>query len=223
MADPHRFRRIDPTNIGDHFHLTASDECYFLFEYTAHKKYDYSATNNLISNLKKKPGSSSPAEMRYKAGAIQRCASYISTAVSMDNLPDWAIVPVPPSKAKGDPAYDDRLLRVCHLLSGAKRPLDIRELVIQSESTVAAHEAEPGQRPSVEELVAIYTIDEAISQPTPKSILIVDDVLTAGTHYRAMHTVLSQRFAGVPINALFIARRVFPPEEAASRFDVVVG
>jgi hypothetical protein len=65
-----RFRRIDQTNVGDHHHLTPADECYFLFEYTAHKRCDYSATNNLISNLKKKPGSSSIAELRYKAGAI---------------------------------------------------------------------------------------------------------------------------------------------------------
>jgi hypothetical protein len=40
---------------------------------------------------------------------------------------------------------------------------------------------------------------------------ILDDVLTAGTHFRAMSIVLSQRFPGVPIVGLFIARRVFPP------------
>lgn len=215
MADQPRFRRIDTTNIGDHYHLTPDDVCYFLFEYTAQKKYDYSATNNLISNLKKKPGSSSFAELRYKAGAIQRSASYILAAVNMDNLPDWTIVPIPPSKEKTDSAYDDRLLRVCKLI-GAKKPLDIRELVIQSQSTVAAHEAVPGQRPTVDELLAIYRVDETIAQPAPTSILLVDDVLTAGTHYRAMHMLLSQRFPGVRIHAIFIARRVFPPDEGAS-------
>jgi len=38
---------------------------------------------------------------------------------------------------------------------------------------------------------------------------ILDDVLTAGTHFRAMQTVLSDRFPGVPIIGLFVARRVF--------------
>ncbi len=219
MADQPRFRRIDSTNIGDHYHLTPDDVCYFFFEYTAQKKYDYSATNNLISNLKKKPGSSSFAELRYKAGAIQQCASYISSAVNMDNLPGWTIVPIPPSKQKGDPAYDDRLLRVCKLLSSPK-PLDVRELVVQSLSTIAAHEAMPGQRPTVDELLALYSIDESVVQPPPTGILLVDDVLTAGTHYRAMHTVLSQRFPGVPIHAMFIARRVFPPDAATTDFMV---
>ena len=219
MADRPRFQRIDSTNIGDHYHLTPDDVCYFLFEYTAQKKYDYSATNNLISNLKKKPGSSSFAELRYKAGAIQQCAGHISSAVNSDNLPGWTIVPIPPSKQKSDPAYDDRLLRVCKLIS-APAPLDIRELVIQAQSTVAAHEAAAGQRPTVDDLLAIYSVDESIPQPPPKSILLIDDVLTAGTHYRAMHTALSQRFPGVPIHAMFIARRVFPPDVATAGFTV---
>lgn len=145
MADQPRFRRIDSTNIGDHYHLTPADECYFLFEHTAQKKYDYSATNSLISNLKKKPGSSSFAEIRYKATAIQHCAGYTSAAVNRDRLPDWTIVPIPCSKQKADPAYDDRLVRVCRLVS-VPRPLDIRELVVQSQSTSAAHEVAPGQR-----------------------------------------------------------------------------
>ena len=60
----------------------------------------------------------------------------------------------------------------------------------------------------------------AIAPPAKaKGIMIVDDVLTAGTHYRAMQTVLSQRFPGVPINAIFMARRVFPPEELRSSSD----
>lgn len=212
MADKPRFRRIDETNIGDHHHLTPADECYFLFEYTAHKRYDYSATNNLISNLKKKPGASSMAELRYKAGAIRQCAAYIAAAVNRDRLPDWTIVPIPPSKERSNSAYDDRLMRVCRQLD-APRSLDVRELVVQSQSTVAAHEVEAGQRPTVDDLLALYQVDESIVQPAPKGILLVDDVLTAGTHYRAMHTVLSRRFPGVPIHAMFLARRVFAPDD----------
>jgi hypothetical protein len=45
---------------------------------------------------------------------------------------------------------------------------------------------------------------------TPQAIAVVDDVPTAGTHYRAMHTVLSQRPPRVPIAGVFVARRIFP-------------
>ena len=50
-----RFREIDDSNRLDHFHLTATDKCFFLYGYTAGEGYGYSDTNSLISNLKKKP------------------------------------------------------------------------------------------------------------------------------------------------------------------------
>lgn len=69
--------------------------------------------------------------------------------------------------------------------------------------------AAAGERPGVEDLLAIYAIDEALAQPAPAVIGIFDDALTAGTHYRAMETALRNRFPGVPIFGFFIARRVF--------------
>jgi hypothetical protein len=90
--------------------------------------------------------------------------------------------------------------------------LDVRKLVVQTGSTTAAHEVGPGtSRVTVEELIQLYKIDEALTVPNPQAIGVLDDVLTAGTHFRAMKTVLSVRFPGVPITGLFIARRVFPP------------
>ena len=50
--------------------------------------------------------------------------------------------------------------------------------------------------------------------PAPAAIAIVDDVLTAATHYRAMHTALSERLPSVPVVGFFIARRVFPNDLA---------
>lgn len=72
----------------------------------------------------------------------------------------------------------------------------------------AAHEST--QRPTVEDLLGVYQIDERLVSPQPTSIGIFDDVLTAGTHFVAVKTMLSGRFPGVPILGCFIARRVFP-------------
>ena len=85
-------------------------------------------------------------------------------------------------------------------------------MVNQRASTNASHEVGPGDRVTLEELLDVYEIDETIVEPAPGQMAIVDDVLTAGTHYRAMHTILSQRFPGVPLVGIFIARRVFPDE-----------
>ena len=91
--------------------------------------------------------------------------------------------------------------------------IDVRELVVQTQSTDAAHESD--HRPSVEELLEIYEIKEDLTAPAPTRIAIIDDVLTAGTHYRAMHTKLAQRFPGIPIVGMFIARRIFPQIDLA--------
>lgn len=82
---------------------------------------------------------------------------------------------------------------------------DVRELVVQRQSYEASHTATTRARP--EDLIALYAIDETISQPAPQQILIVDDVLTTGSHFVAMRQVLEARFPGVWIGGLFVARR----------------
>lgn len=210
---PIRFTEIDESNIDIHPRLTAEDRCLFLFEYTSGKRYDFSATNNLISTLKRKPGQKG---QYYKEQAIGRCATCLREALNPDWLATATLVPAPPSKAVGDPAYDNRIERICRQI----RPnLDVRNLVRQTCSTAAAHEA-GSCRPSVEELLALYEIDETQAVPAPQRIGIVDDVLTAGTHFRALELKLHERFPGVPITGLFIARRVFPEIEFPDFDDI---
>jgi len=86
--------------------------------------------------------------------------------------------------------------------------LDVRELVVQRSSLRAAHESD--QRPSVDDLLRVYQVDENLANPPPRWIGVFDDVVTAGTHFVAMKKVLSDRFPGVRISGFFIARRVFP-------------
>lgn len=206
-----RLSQIDESNLGDHFHLTPQDRCFYLYEYTSGRNFAFSTTNGLISNLKKKPSQSQNPGYHYKELAIQSCAASLSGALNKDWLANATLVPVPGSKSAGHADFDDRIERICR---GIPAP-DIRRLVIQTQSTVAAHEAGAGERITVGELRQLYTIDETLCVPFPKALGIVDDVLTAGTHYRAMHSVLSQRFPGIPIIGLFIARRIFPADPAA--------
>ena len=206
MADTIRLSEIDLSNIGDHARLRPGDRCYFLFEYTSGKTYAFSRTNNLISNLKKKPSISSENELYYKQQATSQAATALRQALNPDGLAKVTLVPVPGSKMAGHPDYDPRMERVCRLIAPTA---DVRNLVVQTASTEAAHEAEQGDRITVEQLLAVYAINESLCTPTPTAIWIMDDVLTAGTHFRAMEIVLSQRFPDVPIYGIFIARRVF--------------
>lgn len=203
MSELIRLTEIDSSNIDLHARLNDSDKCLFLFEYTSGQGYAFSATNDLISNLKKKPGAGG---QYYKQQAISRCANYLRRALSDEWLTIATLVPVPPSKIVGDPLYDDRVERICRLIGS---DIDVRPIVRQTQSTTAAHEVSIGERPSVEDLLAVYDLDPALAAPAPKVIGIIDDVLTAGTHYRAMQIKLAAQYPGVPIFGIFIARRVF--------------
>ena len=54
------------------------------------------------------------------------------------------LVPIPPSKAKNDPLHDDRLIQMLRAIR-PKGSLDIRELIVQMQSTAAAHEFDLGR------------------------------------------------------------------------------
>ena len=213
MPEELRLTAIDESNIGLHARLTAEDKCYFLFEYTSGQGYDFSATNNLVSNLKKKPGTKGGY---YKDQAIGSCAAFLRRTLNADWLAGATLVPVPPSKAVGHPEHDNRMERICRSIAPG---LDVRPIIRQTQSTVAAHEAGAGDRLTVEDLLAIYAVDEALANPAPSHIGVFDDVLTAGTHYRAMEIALRSRFPGAQIFGIFIARRVFP----TANFDEWVG
>lgn len=204
----YRLRQIDDSTRHEHSLLTEHDICVYLRERTSGQNYSFSDTNQLITNLKK-PVNRSQAELKYKAGAISQCARELREAIREDWFRVTTLVPIPPSKSQTHALYDDRMEKVCNQIYP---DLDVRSLVRQGVDMEPSHTRQPGERTTVGELTASYTIDESIAEPAPTQIAIVDDMLTAGTHYRAMHQVLSERFPGVPLFGLFIARRIFPDE-----------
>jgi hypothetical protein len=200
---PRRFTQIDDLTRPDHSYLTAEDVCYFLGEYTARKGYAFSKTNDLILNFKKPMSKRGTSQWSYKAWAIDYAAKALRAALDDRDLDAITFVPIPPSKAKDDPLYDDRVLQMLRAVR-PQPPLDIRELLVQDRSTAAAHESET--RPTPRELEDLYQIDRRLLAPT-KEIAIVDDVLTTGLHFRAMKTHLQRVFPDVKIMGLFLARR----------------
>ena len=202
---PQRLTKIDDLIRPDHFYLTADDDCYFLGEYTARKGYAFSATNQLILNFKKSLDKQSTPQWRYKEQAIGEAAAAFRTALNDAWLNGATLVPIPPSKAKDNGYYDDRLVRMLHGIRG-EPCLDVRELIIQRTSTAAVHDLE--NRPLPDEIHANYIIDNALRNPAPKVIGLFDDMLTTGAHYRAASTAIKQAFPDVRVIGLFIARRV---------------
>ncbi len=202
---PRRLTKVDELMRCDHAHLSNEDECYFLGEYTARRGYAYSSTNNLISNFKKPMDRLGLPEWPYKQNAIEQAGNALAEAIGEDELGRMTFVPIPPSKAKGDPLYDDRLMQMLKAIP-ASRKLDIREIVVQKMSTDPVHQSE--SRPTPEQIEAIYEIDRKLLIPEPPLIAIVDDILTTGAHFRASKSMLSSYFPATKVIGLFVARRV---------------
>lgn len=208
-----KLNKFDEETRKDHAYLRAEDDCYYLIEYTAKRSFNYSAANNFINNFKKEPGVKATYQWKHKLTAIRQAAETLSSELPKAWLEKSTFVPIPPSKSTSHPEYDDRMLRVLQELQGA----DVRELVYQHKSMEATHVSI--DRHSIEELVDNYRIDEDQSDPEPKHIVIVDDMMTAGAHYRAMRRILRKRFPKASISGVFLARRIFASDGVGDEDD----
>jgi predicted amidophosphoribosyltransferase len=149
-------------------------------------------------------------EYFYKGQAIQSAGNELRTALNDEWLNIATLVPIPPSACRDDPMYDDRMTQVLRVMVRDLRA-DIRELIRHRQSVVPAH-VSGDYRPRVQEIFENYEIDETLTDPAPTSIGLFDDILTAGSHFRAAKLLLQERFPDVPVIGVFVARRVFPPD-----------
>lgn len=207
--------KIDDLTRPDHSFIEPEDVCYYMGEYTARGGFAASNTNDLILNLKKPMDRKGSPEWKYKGHAIRTVADDVRKILGQQLIETATFVPIPPSVTKGDPAYDDRLVRVLARMSDGF-DADVRELVLQRETMAASHGSD--DRATIPELVANYQIDEAVAHPSRDYMVIFDDVLTTGRHYKAVQTVLSGRFPQVSFYGLFVARRVPKTDDVESLF-----
>lgn len=206
--------KIDPLTLGDHYYLREGDDCFYYGEYTARRGYRYSDTNQLIHNLKKSVTQRAQPHYRHKGGAIERIAQALANQINHDPV---TYVPVPPSKASTHPEYDDRMVKILSRCQQLKPNLDYRELVIQTETTEAAHTTTTRPRP--QDLETIYAINPAATAtPLRRTVVILDDMLTTGCHFIAMRNVIQQAFPGQRVVGLFVARRVPEAEDVEDVF-----
>lgn len=210
-----RLQQIDETNRRDHWHLDEGDECYFLYEYTAGAGWQGGATNQLIHNLQKKKGDGG---YHYKAPAIAKCASDFSKVINSQWLSGATLVPVPPSKIRTDECYDDRVVQLCKSIRSTPPP-DVREIVEQIESTETF---KGGARKTPSQLEANYKVSDVHLEQARPTIGVFDDVLTTGSHFKAVKNMILRNRPNATVFGFFVARRAIPnPFEEVSIEDLL--
>jgi hypothetical protein len=184
---------IEGLMLADHAFLDTSDECYFLWEY-----YPNSADNpatRLIRDFKLTPG----VKTRHKAAAMHLAAAALSAVIPEAWRTQAMFVPLPPSKSPSHSDYDGRLLK---LLSWVQPGLtNVREILqARTDSPACQKGVSPLER------TANLTVTCENRSPRPDTIILVDDVVTTGAHFKAAVIVLRRTYQTQKIIGLFLAR-----------------
>jgi predicted amidophosphoribosyltransferase len=109
----------------------------------------------------------------------------------------------------GDPDYDDRLWQTLQAAFFGY-DLDVRLLLRQIDNMAPDHRT--GARIREQRLYERLRVDAAALalRPLRAHIILFDDVLVSGKHYRCCQKRLRESLPAIPISGWFIARRVLP-------------
>lgn len=218
MNMPNRMSVVGDLERPSHHFLTNETACVFWGEYTPYEhtngqKWNFSPTNKLISNLKKKMDRRGAPDWQYKVRAIVDASKAFSEMINWEALAkaNTALIPMPPSKRRDDPMFDPRIMQVLQGVAGrSAHKLDIRDCLAFDGRFQASHESD--DRPSPNDLYEALLFDAVQGRQAerPGQILLFDDMLTSGAHFIAASRKLNDAFPGVQVTGVFVARRILP-------------
>jgi hypothetical protein len=166
--------------LGEHCYLDTADECYFTDEY---ESGNTTGMKPQILSLK-----------RGKESAIAGLAQQLSSTLPPEWRGDYTFAAMPPSSGATNPL---------RLMVGRLDVRDARHLLLQMEDTPASHN---GWRPMPAQRASLLTLNEPEVHPEPKVVVIVDDVLATGSHFRAAKMIVRQRWPHMRVVGVFLAR-----------------
>ncbi|WP_130613360.1 phosphoribosyltransferase [Fluviispira sanaruensis] len=209
-------QKIDKLIIQDHRYLDRDDECFFFAEYFNKDgviiNQGYGAGDNLISNLKIKKSETKRLKYGHKAKAIKQCADLIVKCFTVDKLKECLFIPIPPSKTKDDPEYDDRINQILISIQEEAKLINSDIKFIDLLSTKLSREQTSSH--SGKNLTPKEHIDNWVISPLNEDlnkyevIIIFDDVITTGSQFKAAKNIVQSLNTSAKIIGLFVARRV---------------
>lgn len=194
--------------------LQPDDRCYFAREYQAGRRFNSCEANDLILNFKKDPSRRGKSEWRYKEKAITQFANELSMFVENAHV---TVCPIPTSKCKSDPDYDDRFEQTLEALKPLCPNIAVDFPIVRRETTQALH---TGCRRSIDQ---VYDTLEFVGfSTTPYFVVLIDDVITLGTSYKACQRHILEANQSVKVFGAFWAMAVWPdePDIDASGVDI---
>ncbi len=163
-----------------HCYLTCADECYFADLYECNGRQ---GIRPAILSLK-----------RSNQLAINYFAEELLGAIPAEWVAQYTFVPMPRSSGRNNSVR--AILQ--HM------PLnDLREILIQKCSTPASHR---GWRPSPAVRTELFAVNSKIAEPRPATVVIFDDIVTTGSHFRAAKIAIRRMWRDMNVVGIFLAR-----------------
>jgi hypothetical protein len=209
-AEAPRLHVLDEARRAQHCFLESGDLCRYLWDYTPGPPR--TQQQRLIGNLKCRPTQVALSALRgiYKERAILRAAHALRAAAPRRWVEETSWSPIPPSARLGDADYDDRLLRILDAAFDGY-DADIRPLVRQVRTVSADHRN--AERLSFTALYALTEVDrtQLLRRPLRAHVVLFDDVLTTGKHFKCAQARLQEALGNIPISTCVLARRALTP------------
>lgn len=200
MIDNKLWKKIDVTD-DIRPSLCKDDECYYAREFIVGGGYEASPANQLILNYKIEVKHKNTNRWQYKEKAINKFATELSSVIGGECMISY----IPTSKGKEDPNYDPRLEETCKIAVQMNRYLRFEEPIILKNNVLASHSG--GSR-NVGEIYASYQWQGFKENPL-NYIIVIDDVITQGSHYKAYKKLLHEHYPNIKIAGFFWTKAIY--------------
>ncbi len=193
------WKKIDAIELENLQYLNADDICYYAKDFFSGTGYQGGEVNNDIFNFKKKPNERG---QNYRTEAIYKFALETSVLFDCEGEGTYPVTAIPSSKAKSDPNYTKRFEDFFSELIKLRPCLDVIWPVSIKTTVIPAHAGGIRNPKNIEE----NYIFNGFEGNTPDYILVFDDVLTSGAHFRAFKDFLKKSGYGGKVYGIFWAK-----------------
>lgn len=165
-------------------HILKEDRCYYFMEKEA-EGYTKSTANNLINNFKKPVDRRGKPEWEYKERSIK---VFTGDLCDLKLSHPYTVIPAPTSKPRGHADWDDRLDKVVEGFALCKDEVVIEKALDTATVLTPAH---LGGSRDIDDIKS-HTVWNGIGDLKGDTVILVDDVLTTGSHFKAWKEFIMQ-------------------------------